>query len=56
MWFEKKQCSICKNELKKSKLKEFETIEGNKILCCEKCSKYLKVGRENKRKREMIKI
>ena len=56
MWFEKKQCSICKKEIKKSKLKEFETMEGDKIPYCEKCSKYLKVRKRYKRKREIIKI
>jgi hypothetical protein len=42
MLFEKKQCSICKNEIKKTKLFEYQTIEGNTISCCEKCSKYVK--------------
>ena len=42
MWLEKKQCSICKNDIIKFKLKEFETMEKNRILCCERCLKYLK--------------
>ena len=42
MWFEKKNCSICHNKLYKSKLNEYETIEGRKILCCTRCSSFIK--------------
>lgn len=38
MWFVKKICSIGRNNLPKSKLQEYVTIEGNKILCCKRCS------------------
>jgi len=42
MWFIKKICQICHNSFPKSKLWEYETIGGNKILCCKRCSMYIK--------------
>ncbi len=39
----KKNCFICNNRLSKSELKEYETAQGNKIFCCEECSKYIKL-------------
>jgi len=31
MWFDKKNCSICHKKLYRSKLNEYETIEGRKF-------------------------
>jgi len=42
MWFDKKNCSICHKKLYRSKLNEYETIEGRKILCCLRCSNFIK--------------
>ena len=43
MWFVKKICSICRNHHPTSKLREYETINGNKILCCDRCKEYIKL-------------
>lgn len=42
MWFKKQICFICRNNFPVSKLKEYETLEGRKIICCERCGKYIK--------------
>jgi len=39
MWFVKNICVLCDKKFPKSELKEYETIQNNKIICCEKCSK-----------------
>jgi len=43
----KKNCSVCNNKYSKSKLKEYETIEGRKIISCEKCIKFFKLRKKN---------
>ena len=48
MWLKKYYCSICHNKFSKSKIKEYETIEQRKILCCDRCSNYLKKVKKNR--------
>ena len=48
MWFIKKICQICRNTFPKSKLQEYVTIQGNKILCCDSCRVYIK-NKKNKK-------
>ena len=48
MIFKKNICQICRHNMSKSKLKEYNTNEGNKILCCELCSSYIKIIKNKK--------
>ena len=48
MLFVKQICHICRNTLPKSKLREYVTIEGNKILCCDRCSVYIKTKKRDR--------
>ena len=48
MFFDKSICQICHHNMSKSKLKEYTTIEGNKILCCERCSRYVKINKKER--------
>lgn len=42
IWLKKQNCSICNKKFLKSDLKECKTIDNRQILCCERCSKYIK--------------
>jgi hypothetical protein len=46
--FNKQFCHICRHNMPKSKLKEYVTIQGNKIICCERCSGYIKFDKKEK--------
>ena len=50
MLIKKTNCNICKKLFQKSKLKEYKTIEGNIILYCNSCKKYIKHKKINNRK------